>query len=256
LIPTREIDGVPMQSMTFDAAVETIVGWAEDRSGGYICTPNVDHIVRARRDPAFRAAVLGARLRVPDGMGIVYGSWLARRSLRGTVTGRLLPEAVGRKLRERGLSVGLVGGGPGVARAAATALESRDVLMSAAIGPSMGLVLGSTEDDEIVAQLRSSGARVVFVGLGAPKQELWMAAHSPDLPKTVLVGIGAALDVLAGRFPVAPRWMTRLGLEWLYRLGHEPRRLARRYLWDDPRFFAWMVGAGLRPRGSSGPRDR
>lgn len=247
---------MPVHSITFDAAVETIVQWAADGSGGYVCTPNVDHIVQARRDPAFRVAILGARLRVPDGMGIVYGTWLARRSLRGTVTGRLLPEAVGIRLREKGLSLGLVGGGPGVASAAAAALESHDARVSAAISPSMGLVLGSPEDQEIVAQLRNSGARVVFVGLGAPKQELWMADHSADLPNTVLVGIGAALDVLAGRFRAAPRWMTRFGLEWLYRLLHEPRRLARRYLWDDPRFFAWMIGAGLRAGGSSGGHDR
>ncbi len=187
-------------------------------------------------------------------MGIVYGAWLARRPLRGTVTGRLLPEAVGRKIQEKGLSVSLVGGGPGVASAAAAALQSRGVLVSAAISPSMSLILASPEDEEIVAQLQRSEASVLFVGLGAPKQELWMAAHSPDFPNTVLVGVGAALDVLAGRFRPAPSWMTRIGLEWLYRLGHEPRRLARRYLWDDPRFFAWMIGAGVRDLLRSSPR--
>lgn len=242
-----------MDSLTFDATVATIARWAEEASGGYVCTPNVDHIVKARREPAFRAAVLGARLRVPDGMGIVYGSRLARRPLQGTVTGRLLPEAVGRELGFKGLAIGLFGGVTGVASAAAASLTSRGSIVSAAISPSMTFEVGSAEDVELVAQLRSSNARALFVGLGAPKQELWMAAHSADLSDTVLVGVGAALDVLAGRLNAAPRWMTRLGLEWLYRLAHEPTRLARRYLWDDPRFFGWMIGAGVRDLVRSGP---
>jgi N-acetylglucosaminyldiphosphoundecaprenol N-acetyl-beta-D-mannosaminyltransferase len=91
----------------------------------------------------------------------------------------------------------------------------------------------------------------VFVGLGAPKQELWMARHSADLPRSVLVGVGAAIDVLGGRRLAAPKWMTQIGLEWLFRLANEPRRLARRYLWDDPRFFAWMLAARMPGRGSA-----
>jgi len=187
-------------------------------------------------------------------MGIVYGSWLARRRLPGTVTGRLLPEAVGWRLSGNGLAIGLVGGQPGSAGAAAAALQGRQILVSAAIGPSMDLKIGSDEDTAIVEHLREADPRVVFVGLGAPKQELWLAAHAPDLPATVLVGVGAAIDVLAGRFTAAPRWMTRVGLEWLYRLAHEPRRLARRYLWDDPRFFAWMIRDGLRVTFGTRPR--
>jgi len=114
-----EIDGIPLQSLTFAEAVEVIAGWATDRSGGFVCTPNVDYIVKARRLPAFRSAIMAARLRVPDGMGVVYGARLAGRPVRGTVTGRLLPEAVGRRLASEGIPIGLMGGQPGAAEAAA-----------------------------------------------------------------------------------------------------------------------------------------
>ena len=95
-IPTVSIDGLPIHAVSFDRTVELIVSWALDGSGGYVVTPNVDYVVRARSNPAFRTALAGARLRVPDGMGIVYGSRIAGTPLPATVTGRLLPEAVGR----------------------------------------------------------------------------------------------------------------------------------------------------------------
>ena len=114
----------------------------------------------------------------------------------------------------------------------------------------MGFVVGSDEDIELTRQLRDSGADVIFVCLGAPLQELWMARHTSELP-AVLIGVGAAADVLGGKSPPAPAWMTRLGLEWAFRLSHEPRRLTPRYIFDDPRFFWWM----LRQRGRRGRRN-
>jgi len=243
--PVVRIDGIPIDAIGFDEAVDLIVAWALDASGGYVCTPNVDHVVKARRATDFRAALLGARLRVPDGMGIVYGARIAGTPLPGSVTGRLLPAAVGQRLADASLSIAVFGGQPGVAERAAAALRSTGANVAAAFCPPMGLVIGSDVDAEYVRRLRDSRARVIFAGLGAPKQELWMAAHTTELPDVVLVGVGAALDVFSGRFRAAPAWMTRVGLEWLFRLANEPRRLARRYLRDDPRFFLWMVQARL-----------
>ena len=236
-----EIAGIPIDDVGFEAAVRMIAGWARDGSGGYVYTPNVDDIVKAHRLPDFREALLGARLRVPDGMGIVYGSRLAGTPLSGTVTGRLLPAAIVRELGGDQPPIAFFGGKPGVTAAAADALRAEGALVSAAISPPMGFRIGSAEDDAMTGQLRESGAKVVFVSLGAPRQALWMENHADDLPGVVLVGVGAAVDVLAGAVPVAPSWMTRVGLEWLFRLRNEPRRLARRYLVDDPRFFWWMV---------------
>jgi N-acetylglucosaminyldiphosphoundecaprenol N-acetyl-beta-D-mannosaminyltransferase len=234
-----DIAGVPIHNVTFDQAVKLIAGWVEDGSGGTVYTPNVDDVIKTHRLADFREAVLSMRLRVPDGMGIVYGSRIAGTPLRGTVTGRLLPEALVAAAGGKTRFV-FFGGKPGVAEKAGSVLESKGAHVAAAVSPGMGFVVGSDEDVELTRRLRESGANVVFVCLGAPRQALWMARHASELP-AVLIGVGAAVDVLAGNSPAAPAWMTRLGVEWAYRLAHEPRRLARRYLLDDPRFFAWML---------------
>ena len=248
-IESVNLAGIPIHDVTFDETVKLIAGWVADGSRGTVSTPNVDHVVKSRRQPAFRAAVLSMRLRVPDGMGIVYGSRIAGTPLKGTVTGRLLPEALAAEL---GPTVGLAifGGKPGAAEAAGRALEARGARIAAALAPGMGFVVGSDEDIELTRQLRASGADIIFVCLGAPLQELWMARHTSEL-SAVLIGVGAAADVLGGKSPPAPIWMTRLGLEWAFRLSHEPRRLTPRYILDDPRFFWWM----LRQRGRLGRRN-
>ncbi len=235
------IAGIEINPLDFDGTVDWIVRRAMSGEGGYVCTPNVDHIVRAVRDSSFRHAVRDADLRVPDGMWIVYGSRIAGRGSLSTVTGRLLPEAVGKALAAKGEPIGLFGGPPEMANRAAATLRKRGVLVADAFGPSMNFVVGSDEDQEAVARLAKSRARVIFAALGAPKQELWLQCHAAELDGRVLIGVGAALDVLGGRVREAPRWVTSLGLEWLFRLAQEPRRLSRRYLWDDPRFLWWMV---------------
>jgi N-acetylglucosaminyldiphosphoundecaprenol N-acetyl-beta-D-mannosaminyltransferase len=219
-----------------------------DGSGGTVCTPNADYVVKAHREADFRAAILSMRLRVPDGMGIVYGSRIAGTPLKGTVTGRLLPEAMVAELGS-GTGIAIFGGRPGVAEAAGRTLERQGAHISAALAPGMGFVVGSDEDVELTRRLRESGAGIIFVCLGAPRQELWIARHGSEL-SAVLIGVGAAADVLAGRSRPAPAWMTRVGVEWAFRLYHEPRRLGRRYVWDDPRFFWWM----LRQRANRGWR--
>jgi exopolysaccharide biosynthesis WecB/TagA/CpsF family protein len=237
------VAGLQLSSLDFDGVSAWIAERARTGEGGYVCTPNVDHVVRAVRDPAFRRAEQSATLRVPDGMWIIYGSRIAGRATLSTVTGRLLPQAVGQSLAREGLSVALFGGPPEMAERAAATLQKRGVLVSEAFGPSMRFVIGSDEDNAAVARLKASPARVVFVALGAPKQEFWMERHSAELSDRVLVGVGAALDILGGRVREAPGWVTSLGLEWAFRLVQEPRRLSRRYLWDDPRFLWWMVQA-------------
>ncbi len=237
------LDTLTLHDIGFEETVERIVAWAEDGSGGLVTTPNVDHVVRARRDPAYRELVMGARLRVPDGMGIVYGSRLAGRPLRATVTGRLLPQAVARRAGREGPAIALMGGHLAAGERAAQRLRDAGGRVAVTTSPPMGFAIGSAEDLESVSAISGSGARIVFVGLGSPKQELWMAAHAADMPRTVMVGIGQGIDVLGGRVPAAPAWMTRIGVEWAFRLTQDPRRLARRYLWDDPRFFWWMLRA-------------
>ncbi|HEY7525735.1 MAG TPA: WecB/TagA/CpsF family glycosyltransferase [Candidatus Limnocylindria bacterium] len=239
--PRVQIDSIAVDDIGFEGTVETIAGWAREGSGGYVVTTNVDYVVRAHRDPSFRAIIDGARLRVPDGMGVVYGARLAGSPLRGSITGRLLPAALARHPDR--LRLALMGGLPGATQPAAQRLRELGGDVRAATSPPMGFAIGGEADQAAVRLLADADPQVLFVGLGSPKQDRWMARHAAALPRTVMVGIGQAIDVLGGRQPVAPAWMTRVGLEWAYRLVHDPRRLARRYLWDDPRFFWWMLRA-------------
>ena len=247
-----QIGSVFINNVTTGEHDEAVKSWLAEPSaeGRYVCTPNVDYVIRAGSDPVFREAINNARLRVPDGMWIVYASRLAGRPLRGTVTGRLILPRFAEYCRDKGLSLGLMGAGPGVAAIAAERLKSDypGLAIVHAITPPMPFVVGSAEDAAIMARLRADPPALLFVALGAPKQEIWMNAHAAELAPMVLIGVGAALDVVAGKVREAPQWMTRIGLEWLFRLVQEPRRLARRYLWDDPRILGWAVATRLRGR--------
>jgi N-acetylglucosaminyldiphosphoundecaprenol N-acetyl-beta-D-mannosaminyltransferase len=115
----------------------------------------------------------------------------------------------------------------------------------------MGFEIGGPADEEAVAQLVAARPRIVIVGMGAPKQELWMARHQADLPETVMLGLGQTIDILGDRLPAAPHWMTRVGLEWAFRMLRDPRRIGRRVFVDDPPFFIWMLRERLRRRRSA-----
>jgi N-acetylglucosaminyldiphosphoundecaprenol N-acetyl-beta-D-mannosaminyltransferase len=240
------VAGIPISDISFQQTVDLILAWAKDGSGGFVCTPNVDYIVRAQRDPEFREAICAARIRVPDGMWIVYAARLAGLPLGGTVTGRLLLPAVAQRTQGQNLPIALFGAAEGVADAAAAALRRRfgGVDVRAAISPPMGIRIGSPEDVACVEELRAAAPSIIFVGLGAPKQEIWMQRHAADFPGTLMVGVGQAFDVLGNRKREAPAWATRWGFEWMFRLAQEPRRLGRRYLIDDP----WIIGWAIRQR--------
>jgi N-acetylglucosaminyldiphosphoundecaprenol N-acetyl-beta-D-mannosaminyltransferase len=240
---TVNIGLLTLNDITFEATVDRIMTHARERLGGYVVTPNVDYVVRANRDAAFRAAINGGVLRVPDGMWIVYASRLAGTPLQGTVTGRLLLPAVAARAASERLPIALFGAGPGIADTVADRLRRRfpglDVV--ATVTPPRNLIVGSPEDLACVDRLLERPFAVLFVALGAPKQELWMQAHVARFSGATAVGVGAAFDIESGRFRPAPAWMTRWGLEWLVRLAQEPRRLARRYLIDDPWILWWAV---------------
>jgi N-acetylglucosaminyldiphosphoundecaprenol N-acetyl-beta-D-mannosaminyltransferase len=239
-IPIRPV-GVTVHDVSFDEAVDLVIQWAREGSGGYVSTPNVDHLVRARRDPKFRELMMGARLRVPDGMGLIYASRLAGTPFRGAVTGRLLPEAIVRKTAGDPLRIGMIGGRDDAPEKATTRLNGLGGNVVAAVSPPMGFEIGGTLDQEATAVLKAANPQIVLVGFGAPKQETWMARHQADMPEAVMLGIGQTIDILGGRVPAAPSWMTRVGLEWAFRLLHDPRRIGRRVFIDDPPFFWWML---------------
>jgi N-acetylglucosaminyldiphosphoundecaprenol N-acetyl-beta-D-mannosaminyltransferase len=237
--------GVGVHNVSHDEAVDVIVRWARSGDGGMVSTPNVDHLVRAHRDPAFLALVTAARLRLPDGMGLIYGMRLARHRLRGAVHGRLLPEAIVRATAGDPLTMAMIGGRDDAPARATERLEALGGKVVAAVNPAMGFEIGGALDQEATRTLVAAAPQVLIVGFGAPKQERWMAAHANDLPHTVMLGLGQTIDVLGGRVPTAPAWMTRVGLEWAFRMLRDPVRIGRRVFVDDPPFFWWMLKARL-----------
>jgi N-acetylglucosaminyldiphosphoundecaprenol N-acetyl-beta-D-mannosaminyltransferase len=240
--------GVTVHDVSFDEAVDLIIGWAREGSGGYVSTPNVDHLVRAKRDPKFRELMMGARLRVPDGMGLIYASKLRGKPFRGAVTGRLLPEAIVRKTLDNPLRIAMIGGRDDAPERATEKLNEMGGKVVAAVSPPIGFEIGGPVDREATAKLVAGDPQIVLVGFGAPKQETWMQRHQAEMPGAVMLGIGQTIDILGGKVPAAPSWMTKVGLEWAFRMLRDPRRIGRRVFIDDPPFFWWMLRERFRKR--------
>jgi N-acetylglucosaminyldiphosphoundecaprenol N-acetyl-beta-D-mannosaminyltransferase len=233
------IHGTRVDATSYADATARILAWAGERRGRYVCCANVHMVMAAGADEAFRATVNGASLVTPDGMPLV---WLLR--LFGCAQARvygpdLMLHVCGAAAR-KGIPVGLHGGHPEALERLAGSLQARfpDIRIAHLEAPPFR-ALEAGEAAAEVDRIRASGARIVFVGLGCPKQERWLAANVGAIDG-VLIGVGAAFDFHSRRVRQAPAWMQRHGLEWLFRLGMEPRRLARRYLVTNAAFL-WRL---------------
>lgn len=233
---SRLVLGVRIDGSDYAATTARILALAEVRRASYVCAANVHMVMEAWDDERFRDVVNGATLVTSDGMPLV---WMLRAlGLRciGRVYGPTLMLEVCAAAAERAVPVGLLGGRPEVLPRLAAALLERHPNLEIAYAHSPPFrPLSKDEDDRMVEEIVASGARILFVGLGCPKQERWMAAHRSRLP-LVQLGVGAAFDFHAGTVRQAPQWMQAAGLEWLFRLAVEPGRLWRRYVRHNPRF--------------------
>jgi N-acetylglucosaminyldiphosphoundecaprenol N-acetyl-beta-D-mannosaminyltransferase len=254
-LPRVAVIGVGVDAITMADALDTIARWIELTERHYVCVVPAHTVMDCHGDPTLREIVNRAGLATPDGMSLV---WLLR--LRGhraveRVYGPDLMVEVCRRSSGAGWRHAFVGGAEGVAAELARRLAAGlPGLRVAGVFAPPFRSLSHDEDDALVRAINAGRPDIVWVGLGSPKQERWMADHRDRLDAAVLVGVGAAFDFLAGRIRQAPRWVQRSGLEWLYRLASEPRRLWRRYA-RYPRFI-WLVAletAGLR-RGNAGLR--
>jgi N-acetylglucosaminyldiphosphoundecaprenol N-acetyl-beta-D-mannosaminyltransferase len=224
-----------IDQLTLAEALDSIELLVDAGRGGAVFTPNTDHLVTAEEDAELREAYAGADLALVDGMPVVWASRLLGTPLPERVSGADLTPLLLERAAGRGLRVYLLGGQPGVAAKAAERLRGRGVAIAGTASPFIGLG-AQPDEDEVVAQVRAARPDLVLVALGAPKQERFIHRRARQLAPAVCIGVGATLDFLAGTVRRAPRWMSRAGLEWLFRLIQEPRRLARRYLLNDPRF--------------------
>ena len=236
----RRVDvlGVGVSTINQAMALAEITRWIDAGERHYVCVTGVHGVMESQKDPELKAIHNASGLTTPDGMPMVWAGRRAGAEWMDRVYGPDLMLNVLGRAAERGWSSFLYGGKDGVPELLAKKLAEKIPGLKIAGSHSPPFrPLTEAEDDEIVARINDSGAQLVWVGLSTPKQERWMAAHRDKLTAPVMFGVGAAFDFHAGLVPQAPPWMQRNGLEWLFRLTKEPRRLWRRYLVNNPAYL-------------------
>ena len=248
LLPQINLFGMTIDALSMQETLDVLLHWlrATPQAGcRYVVTPNVDHAVLYQSHVQLRDAYAGAALILADGAPIVAAARLLGRPLPERVAGSDLAPALFQRIAEikhttphaAPLRVFLLGAGPGVAQRAAAHIHARwpGVEVVGTLSPPMGFQNVPQDNERILQAVADAAPDVLLVGFGAPKQELWVHAHADRLQATVALCIGATIDFLAGETRRAPKWMRRIGLEWVHRLASEPGRLAQRYLRD-----AWI----------------
>lgn len=248
-LPRASVLGVPISIVSWDQALTTIAAWAQARQSRYVCLCNVHSVITARRDAGLYQAVAAADLATPDGMPV---AWMLRRMGfpgQQRINGPDLMWKYCAQAERTGAPVYFFGSTTDTLACLETRLrQTFPALVIAGMAAPPFRPMSPAEDAAAIAAINDSNAGVVFVGLGCPKQELWMADHRQFL-HGVAIGVGAAFDYHAGTLKRAPLWMQRSGLEWLYRLAKEPRRLWRRYLVTNTLFVcgaAWQLLFGAK----------
>ena len=218
-----DVLGVGFDNVTMEEAVSRGVELAREAGTHYVVTPNPEIVEVCRENPEAKSAVNGAALVLPDGIGVIKGAAMLGTPLKERVPGVEFAAALLEKMAQENLSLYLLGSNPGVAELAKEKLEARYAGLRV-VGTHDGYF---QEDAPVVEEIRRSGADVVFVCLGAPKQELWMAKNGEATGAHLLCGLGGSINIFAGTVERAPKFWCDHGLEWLYRLLKEPSRIGR-----------------------------
>ncbi|MBF0531697.1 MAG: WecB/TagA/CpsF family glycosyltransferase [Candidatus Omnitrophica bacterium] len=242
-----KILGVKISQLDIRQAVSRVFAWVENRQRVYVCVAPAATIVCAQDDPEYKKVVNAAAMVTPDGMPVVWlGRWQGRRVQR--VYGPDFMRAVIETGQDQGIRHYFYGGTEQTLRKLTDNIR-RDFPRARIAGswaPEM-IKIKEIEKREILDKINAADPDILWIGLGSPKQDFWMAAHRGLLSVPVMAGVGAAFDFLAGVKPQAPRWLQRAGLEWLFRLSCEPRRLGKRYLVGNARFIYFLL-RGVLPK--------
>lgn len=240
-VASREVLGMRVDGTSYEDACQRVLRWAKERRSAYVCVATVHMVMEAFDSGQFRQIVNGADLITPDGMPLVWAlKGLGVRSASRVYGPELMPHVVERAAREN-VPIGLYGGTEESLETYLQILEARypGVRVVCRIAPPFR-PLTPEEDEAVTREIVESGARILFVGIGCPKQEKWMAEHKDRIP-AVMLGVGAAFDFHTGRVRQAPRWVQAAGMEWAFRLMMEPRRLWKRYAKNNPRFVGLFL---------------
>lgn len=232
-------------ALTFPEAIDAILALARAGAGGYVVTPNVDHVCLAEEDPSLVDAYRGAALSLVDGTPLLWLARLCGEPLPAKISGADLIEPLLARAAQEGLRVFFFGAAPGVADAAAARLKARvpGLLVCGTASPALGFEREPGALEGALREVQETRPHLVLVALGCPKQERFMRAHAAALAPAVCLGIGAGLDFCAGRMRRAPAFVSRIGLEWAFRLAQEPGRLWQRYLVRDRAIV--RIGLGM-----------
>ena len=238
----RHILGQRVDYTTYNLAAGTILDMVQNGQRGYVCISTVHMVMEGVDDQAFQSIVNGADLVTPDGVPLVWALKLLGIKEAERVYGPTLTPYVCKAAAKEGVPVGFYGGTDEVLTKMQNYLEQKIPNLNVAYVYSPPYrPLTEDEDSQVIDDILNAGTKILFVGLGCPKQERWMDTHTDRLSNVVLLGVGAAFDFIAGTKVQAPSWVQRAGLEWLLRLITEPRRLWRRYLYHNPRFIFKFV---------------
>jgi len=248
--PKRRILGIPIALIDYAGTMDLMDEMVESRRPGYVCCSPVHALMVAQDDAEMLAALRAATLTVPDGMPIVWAANLLGEGLSNRVYGPELMLRYSARCAERGHRVWLYGGrDQGALAQLALSLRRQypGIRIVGGFSPPFR-ELTAAEEGALVEQINGAHPDVLWVGIGVPKQEKWMARLRDRLEVPVMCGVGAAFDFHAGRISQAPGWMQERGLEWIYRIAQEPRRLLPRYLYYNPRFVLAFARQWLRER--------
>ncbi len=247
-IPRVDVLGVGVSIVDMDSTIAEIGRWIEEGERHYVCVTGVHGVMESQKDPDLLAIHNASGMTIPDGMPMVWAGKHAGFETIDRVSGPDLMPLLCERGAARGWRHFFYGGAEGVPEKLAAKLAER-VPHLAVVGTHSPpfRALTADEETEIIDMINASGADIVWVGLSTPKQERWMAAMAGRLEAAAVLGVGAAFDFHSGGLKRAPMWMQRSGLEWLYRMMKEPRRLARRYLTNNPRFVLSILRRRPRP---------
>ncbi len=240
--------GLDIHNFTMDETLLAIAEIVERRKFAFAVTPNVDHTMKLRKNAKFRELYAKAGLVVADGMPLIWAAKLLGTPLKERISGADLFDRTCAMAAQNGYSVFLLGGSPGAAPLACEKLHKMfpDLKIAGWDCPPYGFAKDLEKNKAIQKKIRDSGADILFVGLGAPLQEEWMCEYGEGSGAAFAIGVGVSFSFMGGVIKRAPLWMQRSGLEWLWRLLKEPRRLWKRYLVEALPFFGMLLHAMLK----------
>ena len=234
---------IEIDNLTMDEALDRIDSLIQDNRSAYVVTPNVDHLVQLERGGELNEVYKHADLILTDGKPLIWISKLYGTPIKEKISGSDLFPKLCALAADKGYKMYFLGAAEGVAAKAAENLEKRfpGLQVVGTYSPPFGFEKDETEMEKIKKQIKDVAPHILVVGLGCPKQELFILHHKDELGVPLSLGLGASLDFEAGNIKRAPKWMADHGLEWLFRITQDPKRMARRYLIDDRKILGMAI---------------